>query len=251
MRWSSSTSSTSRSRRSSRTKTSIDRDDFVHDHLGTNSSGELGVGMEEIDAVIGSAKHVVEHTIHQQAYAAVPMETRGVVADYVPSTDEMTIYAASQSPHEARAFVARSARHAAAPNPSDHEGHGRRLRPEDLHAAGGVGRRPRCSQARRAAEVDRRPAGEPRRWREVAGRRRLDPPCVRRHWAHPRRRPGSRIGFGRISEALSDVDRVPDRTDVPWSVPSPCRGFHLPHRVLEHRTAHPIPRTVAVRDVGA
>jgi aerobic carbon-monoxide dehydrogenase large subunit len=86
----------------------VDRDDsFVHQHLSSNSSGEFGVGMEEIEAVIDAAPHVVEHTIHQQAYAAVPMETRGVVVDYVRSTDEMTIYASSQSPHEVRAFVSR------------------------------------------------------------------------------------------------------------------------------------------------
>jgi carbon-monoxide dehydrogenase large subunit len=80
---------------------------FVHQQLGSNSSGEFGVGMEEIESVLTAAPHVVEHTVHQQAYAAVPMETRGVVVEYVRATDEMTIYASSQSPHEVRAFVAR------------------------------------------------------------------------------------------------------------------------------------------------
>ena len=138
------------------------RDGFVHDHLGTNTAGEFAVGIEETDAVFGSAKHVVEHTIHQQAYAAVPMETRGVVVDYSPSTDEMTIYASSQSPARGAGVRGPPARHARAPDPRDHEGHRRRLRAEDLHAAGGVGRRARCAQARRAAQVDRGPAGEPR-----------------------------------------------------------------------------------------
>jgi carbon-monoxide dehydrogenase large subunit len=84
-----------------------DQDWFVHDHLGTNTAGEFAVGIEETNAIFDDAAHVVEHTIHQQAYAAVPMETRGVVVDYARSTGEMTIYASSQSPHEVRAFVSR------------------------------------------------------------------------------------------------------------------------------------------------
>ena len=82
-------------------------DILVHESLGSNSSGEFGVGMDEIESVLSASDHVVEHTIHQQAYAAVPMETRGIVVDYSRSTDEMTIYPASQSPHEMRAFCSR------------------------------------------------------------------------------------------------------------------------------------------------
>jgi aerobic carbon-monoxide dehydrogenase large subunit len=82
-------------------------DILVHESIGTNSSGEFGVGMDEIETVLSASDHVVEHTIHQQAYAAVPMETRGIVVDYSPSTGEMTVYAASQSPHEMRAFCSR------------------------------------------------------------------------------------------------------------------------------------------------
>ena len=58
-----------------------DQDWFVHGHLGTNTAGEFALNIEETNPIFDTAAHVVEHTIHQQAYAAVPMETRGVVVD--------------------------------------------------------------------------------------------------------------------------------------------------------------------------
>jgi carbon-monoxide dehydrogenase large subunit len=80
---------------------------LVHEDRGSNVFGEISAGMQEVEALLGSCAHVVEETIHQQAYAAVPMETRGIVVDNVPVTGEMTIYASSQSPHELRASCSR------------------------------------------------------------------------------------------------------------------------------------------------
>jgi carbon-monoxide dehydrogenase large subunit len=71
--------------------------------------GELAGGAaDKVEEALASAAHVVEETIHQQAYAAVPLETRGVVAEWVASTGELTLWAATQSPHEVRAVVARA-----------------------------------------------------------------------------------------------------------------------------------------------
>ena len=53
----------------------------------------------------GSAAHVVAEEIHQQAYAAVPIETRGLVVEW--SGGELTIWAATQAPHEVRAVASR------------------------------------------------------------------------------------------------------------------------------------------------
>jgi carbon-monoxide dehydrogenase large subunit len=44
-------------------------------------------------------------TVHQQAYAPVPMETRGMVAEW--SGEELTVWSATQAPHEVRMFLAR------------------------------------------------------------------------------------------------------------------------------------------------
>ena len=46
-------------------------------------------------------------TIYQQAYAPVPMETRGMVAEWTRRRGELTIWAATQTPHEVRMFCAR------------------------------------------------------------------------------------------------------------------------------------------------
>ncbi len=50
---------------------------------------------------------MTSETIYQQAYAAVPMEGRGLVVDYSTSTGDLTIYSATQAPHEVRLFCSR------------------------------------------------------------------------------------------------------------------------------------------------
>ena len=54
-----------------------------------------------------AAAHVVKERIYQQAYVPVPMETRGLVVEWVASTEELTMWASTQTPHELRAFAAR------------------------------------------------------------------------------------------------------------------------------------------------
>ena len=83
-------------------------DVLVHAEHGSNVLGEInGLPASALDDVYSSAAHVVGETIYQQAYTAVPMETRGMVVDYARGTDELTIYASTQSPHEMRIFCSR------------------------------------------------------------------------------------------------------------------------------------------------
>ena len=79
---------------------------LVHSAYPGNLAGQLGGAPAETvaDAFEGAA-HVVEETIWQQAYAAVPMETRGLVVEW--SAGELTVWAATQAPHEVRMFAAR------------------------------------------------------------------------------------------------------------------------------------------------
>ena len=82
--------------------------DLVHEHHGSNVIGELaGLPAAALDELFESAPHVVSETISQQAYVAVPMEGRGLVVDHSTGTGELTIYAATQSPHEVRLFCSR------------------------------------------------------------------------------------------------------------------------------------------------
>lgn len=88
--------------------TAPESDELVHADFARNVAGELqGGSLEKVDAAIASAAHVVEHTIFQQAYAAVPIETRGIVAEWVAATGELTVWAGTQSPHEVRSMCSR------------------------------------------------------------------------------------------------------------------------------------------------
>ncbi|SQD97099.1 Carbon-monoxide dehydrogenase (Acceptor) (fragment) [Parafrankia sp. Ea1.12] len=81
-------------------------DALVHEAYPGNVAGRMGgpppAAAEEVFA---AAAHVADETIYQQGYAAVPIETRGLVVEW--SAGELTIWAATQAPHEVRAFCAR------------------------------------------------------------------------------------------------------------------------------------------------
>lgn len=88
--------------------TAEEADVLVHAAHGSNVVGELnGVPADALAEVYAGAAHVVRATISQQAYAPVPMEARGIVVDYAPASGDITIYAATQAPHEWRAFCSR------------------------------------------------------------------------------------------------------------------------------------------------
>ena len=81
---------------------------LVHQSHGSNVIGAIaGLAASTLDEVFAAAAHVVSETISQQGYAAAPMEGRGLVVDYARGTGELTIYSATQSPHEVRLFCSR------------------------------------------------------------------------------------------------------------------------------------------------
>ncbi|MFA1546230.1 xanthine dehydrogenase family protein molybdopterin-binding subunit [Actinomadura chokoriensis] len=85
-----------------------DSDELVHAGYPGNLAGELaGPPFEELAPVFDEAALVVRETIYQQAYVPVPMETRGIVAEWSASTGEMSIWTGTQSPHEVRLFCSR------------------------------------------------------------------------------------------------------------------------------------------------
>jgi carbon-monoxide dehydrogenase large subunit len=80
----------------------------VHEAYQGNLAGELGgEPWETLADVYDGAPHVVSETIWQQAYTAVPIETRGLVVEWSRGSGELTIWAATQAPHEVRMFAAR------------------------------------------------------------------------------------------------------------------------------------------------
>jgi len=88
-------------------RAAVDADVLVHESYGSNVIHDDGAPASALESVFATATHVVEESIYQQAYAAVPMETRGMVVEYDPSVGEVTMWVATQAPHEHRAFCAR------------------------------------------------------------------------------------------------------------------------------------------------
>jgi carbon-monoxide dehydrogenase large subunit len=85
-----------------------DADALVHELHGSNLIGGIaGAPSSIVESAFASAPHVVSETIYQQAYTAAPMEGRGLVVDYSRGTGDLTIYSATQSPHEVRLFCSR------------------------------------------------------------------------------------------------------------------------------------------------
>ena len=56
----------------------------------------------DVEGAFREADRVVSATLHQHRIANVPMETRGAVADFDPSSEELTFHAATQNPHGLR-----------------------------------------------------------------------------------------------------------------------------------------------------
>jgi carbon-monoxide dehydrogenase large subunit len=85
----------------------VDADDLVHEAYGSNVIHDDGVMASALAPVFSGASCVVEESVYQQAYAAVPIETRGIVVEHEPGDGLITIWVATQAPHEYRAFCAR------------------------------------------------------------------------------------------------------------------------------------------------
>jgi carbon-monoxide dehydrogenase large subunit len=65
----------------------------------------------DVDGAFAEADRVVSATLLQHRVANVPMETRGAVAEFDPSTNELTFYAATQNPHGLRLQLANTLGH--------------------------------------------------------------------------------------------------------------------------------------------
>src|SRR3954449_2330838 len=81
-------------------------DVVVHEAYPDNVAGGMG-GAPPDEETFSSAAHVAEAPVYQQIYAPVPMETRGMVVEWEASSEELTVWASTQTPHELRAFAAR------------------------------------------------------------------------------------------------------------------------------------------------
>jgi len=81
-------------------------DALVHEGYPDNVVGKLAFRPPD-DATFADAALEVRETIVQQAYSAVPMECRGIVVEWAAPSGELTIWSATQAPHEVRSYCAR------------------------------------------------------------------------------------------------------------------------------------------------
>ncbi|EHB57848.1 Carbon-monoxide dehydrogenase (acceptor) [Mycolicibacterium rhodesiae JS60] len=84
----------------------INGEAVVHDAYPDNVAGGLA-GAPPDEEAFSAAAYVADEQIYQQTHVPVPIETRGLVVEWVAATQELTLWASTQTPHELRAFAAR------------------------------------------------------------------------------------------------------------------------------------------------
>jgi len=75
---------------------------IVHERFNTNQIGEFSVGRGDAPGAMAKAPHRLKRRFYHHRYAAVPMETRGVLAEYDRRTDSVTIWSSTQVVHWVR-----------------------------------------------------------------------------------------------------------------------------------------------------
>ena len=98
---------------------------------GTNVAGQLTVEMGALDEAFDKAHLVVRQEFRTQRHAAVPLETRGLLAEYDATAETVTVWGAAKIPHVNKKILARLL------GWSDED----RVRMVELHVGGGFGAR--------------------------------------------------------------------------------------------------------------
>jgi aerobic carbon-monoxide dehydrogenase large subunit len=78
----------------------------LHENAPNNICMEWSVGdSTAVDAALASADVVVKHQLINQRLIPTPMEPRGAIAQYLPATEEFTVWMTSQAPHVMRLLM--------------------------------------------------------------------------------------------------------------------------------------------------
>jgi len=80
----------------------------IHQNLGTNVAIRSVQQGGDIDQAFTQADHIVRQRYQIPRLAPSPMEPRGVVADYDPVTDLLTVWDSTQAPHQVQRYLAQS-----------------------------------------------------------------------------------------------------------------------------------------------
>jgi carbon-monoxide dehydrogenase large subunit len=78
---------------------------ILHADWGTNVASELTQDVGDVDAAFAAAAHVFKERLKIHRYHGLPLETRGVLADWDPARDHLTVWSSTQFPHALKQFV--------------------------------------------------------------------------------------------------------------------------------------------------
>ncbi len=78
----------------------------IHDDIGTNTVAELRVEKGDVASAMAAAPHRIARRFRHHRYAAMPLECRGVAADYDRRTDSLTVWSSTQVVHWVRKELA-------------------------------------------------------------------------------------------------------------------------------------------------
>jgi carbon-monoxide dehydrogenase large subunit len=79
---------------------------LVHEEFGDNVAFRLVLGGGDVEAAMREADMVVRQRMVNQRLVPNAMETRGVLADYRPGADHLTVWSSTQTPHVLRSNLA-------------------------------------------------------------------------------------------------------------------------------------------------
>ena len=78
----------------------------VHEEYPDNTCVVIENKTDGVDEAFAKADVVVKQVFRNQRLIPTPIEPRGVVAHWIPSSDELTVYTSTQIPHFVRTFLA-------------------------------------------------------------------------------------------------------------------------------------------------
>ena len=74
----------------------------IHADIGSNVAIRARQGGGDVEWAFTHADHVVRQKYDSQRIAPAPIETRGIIANYQPREDQLTVWNSTQAPHRLR-----------------------------------------------------------------------------------------------------------------------------------------------------
>ncbi|MCH8958816.1 MAG: 3-oxoacid CoA-transferase subunit A [Proteobacteria bacterium] len=80
----------------------------IHPHIGTNVAMRVRQQGGDVAAAFAQADHVVRQQYDSQRIALVPMENRGIIADYQAAEGMLTVWNSTQAPHRVKGYLSQA-----------------------------------------------------------------------------------------------------------------------------------------------